>query len=114
MYAIDRDNLRVKPSFRKPLNSDAESHPRRKKRRRHKRTTLPPRPLNSHKKDVIWFEESRSYALKLSADSRFPLRLRPTPTQGSPWPLPQQYDSFEQEFFIQVYHILIFFLITYI
>ncbi|CAD5115483.1 DgyrCDS4452 [Dimorphilus gyrociliatus] len=101
LYSVDHDNLRVKPSFRKPLNSDGENRRRKKKRRRHRRPTLPPRPLNAHKKDVIWFEESRSYALKLSADPRFPLRLRPNPAQGSPWPLPQQYDTFEQEFFIQ-------------
>jgi hypothetical protein len=57
-----------------------------------------PGPKLSAKKEVQWNEDTHYYALKASTDTRFRVRHAPIPAKGTPWPLPQLYNSEETVF----------------
>ena len=62
--------------------------------------TPKPRPPLQGRKNIDWYEESHSFALKASVDSRLLIRHAPIPLAGSPWPMPQHYDPDKRQFLL--------------
>ncbi|ELU11062.1 hypothetical protein CAPTEDRAFT_228468 [Capitella teleta] len=92
-YGGLQDSLNSIHQPRADADTDAaHAKPKRKDKSR-PFPTGDPGPKLSAKKEVTWHEDTHYYALKASSDTRFRVRHAPIPGKGTPWPLPQLYNS---------------------